>query len=70
MNDHRIFDRPSIITGQYDVAITERQLLGPFGVQRIDPPVLGIRSSAAEVETQSRTNPIRIVGNRVASRPN
>ena len=50
-NDHRILDRALIITGQYEVTITERQLLRPFGVQCIDPPVLGIGSSAAEIET-------------------
>ena len=50
-NDHRILDRPLIITGQYEVTITERQQLGPFGLQCIDPPMLGIGSSAAEIET-------------------
>jgi hypothetical protein len=49
-HDHRILDRPMIITGEYQVTITEWQLLRAIRVQGIDPPVLGVRGCAAEVE--------------------
>src|SRR5687767_12825691 len=41
-NDHRIFNCPVGVTGEYQVTITERQLLGTLGVQCIDPPVFGV----------------------------
>jgi hypothetical protein len=39
------------------MTITKRQFLGPISIQRINPPVLGTRSCAAEVEAPAAIGP-------------
>src|SRR5215211_1211306 len=53
-DDHRILDRPLIITCKHRVAITKWQVLWPRPVQCINPPVLGVWGGTAEIETPAK----------------
>src|SRR5829696_6957760 len=52
--DHRVLDRPLIIPGKHYVAFTERQLLGMLRIKGVNPPMLGVRSGAADVQAPTR----------------
>ena len=39
-----------VVAGEHDRAAAGRQVLGPVGVQGLDPPVLGVGRGAREVE--------------------
>ena len=48
--DHRILDRPCGIAGERHPAPSARELIEPWSVQRLDPPVLGLWRRTAQVE--------------------